>query len=590
MPLVSASDVSSKTFDYIIVGSHLQTAGLTLANRLSEDPNICILVLEAGPANINDPAICTLRNCLHFVLSPDFDPSASSVPQKHANGVEYAWPRGKTLGGSSAINFMVWTRPPKQELDDLEKLGNPGWNWETLDKSLKKIEGYVKPSAEAVKKYDLKVENWTNGADGTLSHSFQGNIIHADVVWRDVGYFLPTGVFFTTNTIDPVKHTRSYSTTAFYLPAKDRKNFLVVVDSLVSRLITKMSANGMVVAQEVEFINGGETHTVKIGKEVVLSAGALKSPQILELSGIGRKEVLDKAGIPIVIDLPGVGENLQEHIFTGVSFELKNDVDFDTVDLLRDPEHLKKHLDLHEEGKGLFTTGILGFSFAPLQRYSPRADAIHREAIEKFENNKDQYPPGLRDQLKIQTDRLKSGGPGCELVTIPGFLSFPNPPKSSTKYWTVLSAQNHLFSRGNVHITTKNPKVDPAYDPHYFEEKIDLDTFVETIRFIRHLKEVAPFKDIVVAEVNPGPNCTTDEQIADWLKNYMATTYHTAATCSMLPKDKGGVVDPELKVYGTSNVRICDLSILPLHFASHPQVTIYSFAQRAAEIIRGTAA
>ncbi|KZV71755.1 GMC oxidoreductase [Peniophora sp. CONT] len=598
MPILPINEIENKTFDYVVVGGG--TAGLTLAVRLSEDASKSVLCLEAGGANLNDPAILRPASWGSHFSNDQYDWNHKTVAQKSANGIQYSWPRGKGLGGSSAINFMCWTRPPAKEIDDIERLGNPGWNWKNLDASMKKLEGYIAPTEEIAKKQGLKVETWNHGTSGTLHHSFPGHFVGADKAVQDAllnsGFKHakdplggdPAGVYFSTQSVDSKTYTRSYSASAFYIPAQNRKNLTVTVDALVSRVVTEQ-VSGKAKATSVEFLNGDKTYSVKVGREVILSAGALKSPQILELSGIGKKDVLESVKIPVVVDLPGVGENLQEHVYIPLSFELDDDVPFDTVDLLRDAEAVAKHLKLHDEQKGLFTAGIMGFSFGPLQLHSKRADEIHQAQIKKIEANKDKYPPGLYEQYQIQVQRLKDGAPGCEIVNVPGFLSFPNPPKPNKKYFSLLPAMNHQFSRGWTHVISKDPKIDPAYDPAYFSEDIDLQTFLECVKFVRSLAKIAPFSDMVVAEANPGPNCTTDEQLTEWLKSYMATTYHTAATCSMLPREKNGVVDPNLVVYGTSNIRVCDLSILPLHFASHPQAAIYTFAARAADIIMGKA-
>ncbi|VDC02256.1 unnamed protein product [Peniophora sp. CBMAI 1063] len=598
MPILPVNEIENKTFDYVVVGGG--TAGLTLAVRLSEDASKTVLCLEAGGANLNDPAILRPASWGSHFANDKYDWNHKTVAQKSANGIQYSWPRGKGLGGSSAINFMCWTRPPAKEIDDIERLGNPGWNWKNLDDSMKKLEGYIAPTKEIAEAQGLKVETWNHGTSGTLHHSFPGYFIGADKAVQDsllkAGFQHakdplggdPKGVYFSTQSVDSKTYTRSYSATAFYIPAQNRKNLTVTVDALVSRIITEQ-AGGKVKASSVEFLNGDKTYSVTVGREVILSAGALKSPQILELSGIGKKEVLDSVKIPVVVDLPGVGENLQEHIYTSLSYELNDDVPFDTPDLLREAEGVAEHLKLHDEQKGLFTAGIMGFSFGPLQLHSKRADEIHAAAIKKIEANKDKYPPGLWEQYQIQIQRLKDGAPGCEIVDVPGFLSFPNPPKPNKKYFSLLPAMNHQFSRGWTHIISKDPKVDPAYNPNYFDEDIDFQTFLECVKFVRALSKISPWSDMVAAEANPGPNVTTDEQLGEWLKKYMATTYHTAATCSMLPKEKNGVVDPNLVVYGTSNIRVCDLSILPLHFASHPQAAIYTFAARAADIILGKA-
>ncbi|TFK47587.1 alcohol oxidase [Heliocybe sulcata] len=568
-------DVPGKTFDFIVIGGG--TSGLTLAARLSEDPAVSVLVLEAGKANIDDPF---LRN--HFG-NPTYDWAFKTAF------------RGKGLGGSSGINFLCWTKPPAAEIDDIERLGNPGWNWKNYETYSHRTETCIYPTPEIVTKHGLKIEGWKNGTTGPLLTSFPAKINAAELkiqqtllnVGLPAAKKPPCGVFFSTNTVDPKTSTRTYATTAFYLPNVDRPNFSVLVEATVNRLITTNNGDGLVVATGVEFKHNGQRYTVQAGKEVVLCAGGLKSSQILELSGFGNPSLLESLDIPVVLPLPALGENVQEHCFTGVTWELREDVTYDTIDILRDPKGAAEHLELHAKNEGIYTLGMVGFSFVPLTMLSKRADAIYKAAKEKIEKNASKYPPGLLEQYRIQLERLDRGAPGCEFISFPGFLSRPNPPQPGKRYLTILVLQNHFFSRGTIHVKSKNPDDDPAFDPHYFEEEIDRLTFVECVKFARNLSKTAPFKDLVVQEVNPGPEITADEEIEDWLKSYMMTTYHTIGSCSMLPKDKGGVVDPKLKVYGTSNIRVADLSVLPLHFASHTQSTAYALGEQAADIIKG---
>jgi len=150
-----------------------------------------------------------------------------------------------------------------------------------------------------------------------------------------------------------------------------------------------------------------------------------------------------------------------------------------------------------------------------------------------------------------------------------------------------MTALNHPFSRGTIHVASADPGLPPACDPHYLENDFDIQLLVEGLKFIRRLKEVEPFKSMIVTEVDPGNNVQTEEDFRTYIIRELGTVFHTAGACSMLPREKGGVVDPTLKVYGTANVRVVDLSIVPLHFASHPQASVYGIAEQAADIILG---
>ncbi|KAJ7597992.1 GMC oxidoreductase [Mycena floridula] len=603
MPLIDISqvEVEHKSFDYIIIGGG--TAGLTLAARLAEDENISVLVLEAGNANENDPAICRPAQFGSQFGKDAYSWSHATVPQKHAAGRSVGWFRGRGLGGSSGINFSAWTQPQKQDIDDWEGLGNVGWNSERFFKyASRTISFKARDMTESLHARGV-TDDWMPPpkSDGHLQLSFAKTLPDIDVKFQQslINAGMPRakaplsgdpyGTFFTTNTLDPVTNTRSYSGSVYFAHHQGLQNLSVLVQAYVTKVVLS-ELQGEQVATGVEFMFSTEDQkrVVHAKKEVILSAGTLKTPQILELSGIGRKTVLENFEILTLIDLP-VGENVQEHMYVGMTVQLKDDVADETLDELVVDGGLQKHIDLFAEGRGVFTMGIVNFAFFPLSDVSSRAKEIRDAgiAVSQRKMKSGEYPIGAVTSLQMQANKLSRPALDCEITTMPGFLSGPNMPAAMKKHFTIFSMSNHALSRGTIHLKSKDPRVDPAYDPCYFENPADLELLIELFKYTRKVSQQSPFKDYLDCEVNPGPNVQTDEEIGDWINQTFGSTWHTLGACSMLPRSKGGVVGPDLKVYGCKNLRVVDLSIAPLHVSSHTQTITYAIAEQAADIIKG---
>ncbi|KAK0219879.1 hypothetical protein IW262DRAFT_1460990 [Armillaria fumosa] len=592
MLFVEISDVDRKTFDYVVVGGG--TTGLVLAARLSENASVSVLVLEAGEANLDDSLIMRPGQYGHTFGKPRYGWTFKTVPQKFANGKECFWARGKGLGGSSAMNFGIWSKPPREDINDWERLGNHGWNWETYEKYCNKAASYV-----PLESFAQCGTTWQDPRGiGPLKITHPKIVPDVDVKLQEAFVNLgiplasapdrgePSGAHVALNTVDPEMHTRTYSTTAYLQPNISRPNLLVLTNAYACRVITNTEA-ALLTATGVEFSYGEENvvHVAHASKEVILCAGALKSPQILELSGIGRPEVLSNIGISVKLPLDGQKICVQPEL--KLHKELKDDVPDKTFDMLRDPEQAKEQAELFTKGEGVSMMGIVNLTFAPLHSVSPRAaELIDNEKYIIEENIKARnYSPGLVDQYRLMLERLDRKEPGWEFLGMPVHLSSLQPSEPGKKYYSILPISNYTFSRGTIHVKSDDPMVDPIFDPHYLEHDIDLQGLVDMVKYTRKLCDTAPFKDFLAAEVVPGPEVQTDEEIITWLKKAISTVFHVAGSLSMLPREKGGVVDPELKVYGTTNIRVADLSVVPLHFSAHPQATVYIIGEMGTYLI-----
>ncbi|KAJ7061697.1 GMC oxidoreductase [Mycena amicta] len=596
-------------YDYIIIGAG--PSGLTLANRLTEDPHTQVLVLEAGSAHLSDPLIDIPGFLGSTVGNASYDWLFRTVPQTHANGNTFVMDRGKALGGSTAINFMAWGRPAENEIDSIAELGNPGWSGADLFKYMRKAETFTPPDPTYAAANNLTFIPRAHGSHGPLHNSFSRFISDAQKPWlvalaklgvqhvedalsgEDVGAWMaPASIDGTPGTI-----TRSYAASAYYAPIAHRPNLVVLTEVEATRLLlSETRGSDKLVATSVEVLVSGEAEdriphsiSVKRGAEVISCAGTIKTPQLLELSGIGNPNLLSALGIDSKVDLPGVGEGVVDQVFFGVSYELANDSTI-TLDDLRDPDFLTAALAEYEASKtGIMTIGITGFALLPLQTLVGEQLArslIDAQATRVLSNNasatqKEKWElilSGLREPRRRGL---------VELVAFPGFFTTASAPQPGKKYLTFTGNLHFPFSTGSIHVTSNNPTEQPAIDPRYYEEDFDLEVLVHTLKFLRRLAGTEDFKDILATEVDPGIDVQSDDAIRDYIKNHGGPEYHTIGSASMLPREKGGVVSPEFKVYGTSNVRVVDYSILPLQISAHPMSTVYGIAEKAADVIRG---
>jgi len=591
--------VANKTFDYVIIGGG--TAGLVLAARLSEDPEVTVCVLEAGDANLNESGILVPAQYGRLFGNPQYDWGFSTVAQTHANNAIVTWLRGKGLGGSSAINFAFYHRPPAFDIDAFERLGNPGWNWDRFLEYSKRVETFQPPTPEEVEKYNLHYNAEYHGSNGPLRVGFSSGVSPSHLVFQETFNNLDIetqkdnmngnlcGTWMGLATLDKDTGNRSYSANAYYAPNASRQNLKVLTGASAHRLLFAPAEQPEgVKATGVEFIHDKNAFEVQASKEVILSAGTLKSPQILELSGIGDPSILKPLDIDVRVDLPGIGSNMQEHVLVGVTFELENPDQWETRDASRsEPESAREQFATFASapvGANPLARGAA--AFVPLKTINVEAaEAIIASITSKLEK---QDNPAVREQWALQLEAIKDENtPDCEFVTSLGYIATEHAPDTKKMYFTVVAALNHPFSRGNMHITSNNPEDHAAMDPHIFEQDEDALMLLEMMKFVRRLPETEPFKSMVAKELNPGAEFATDEDLMVYIKKYLSSVWHTAGTCSMLPQDKGGVVDSRLKVYGTTNVRVVDLSVIPLHVMAHTQATVYALAEQAADIIKG---
>ncbi|KAA1101134.1 hypothetical protein PGT21_008317 [Puccinia graminis f. sp. tritici] len=575
----------SDHFDYIVVGGGL--AGLTVASRLSENAKLTVLVLEAGGTGIGNPGI-SIPGLITTTLGTEIDWKYSTIPQEGANHREISYPRGKVLGGSSALNFIISTRAEADDYNTIERLGNPGWGWSEIDRASKKSEKLITPPVDSGYIFNSK----NHGTAGQVTNSFPkyipphfkpylsasasaGHVIQND---DPFGGKLE-GAYIFPSAIDS-NGSRVTSATAYYIPNQSRSNLVVRTDCEVNRLILQEndSRSGIKVLG-VEYLSDGTLSRVMAKKEVIMSAGSIGSPAILERSGIGKESVLKPLNIPITLNLEGVGSNLSDHLFVLATYRLKpghRTVD----DLSRDPQYASEQRLIYEQsGGGLYSHAVSILDFQSLK------SIVNEDEMQQGLKLLEQCPSYMTSkQFQAVVDRIKNGVV-IEFFLLNAFLEFDVPANRDTSYLTVGVILQHPLSRGSSHIKSQDPSAAPLIDPQYLMHPFDAWLMVQGAKHTRTIMGQEAYKDIIVDEHYPGPSVKTNEEWEKSIRSRLSTSYHPFGTCSMLPQDQLGVVDPQLRVYGTQNLRVVDASILPIQLSAHPAMTVYAIAEKAAEMI-----
>ncbi|KAJ8091683.1 hypothetical protein PM082_020918 [Marasmius tenuissimus] len=594
------------TVDYVVVGGG--TAGNALAVRLAEKGH-SVLILEAGKDVSAEPEVRMPGLFLPNHMNPERNWMFMSTPQTHLNGRQIFLPRGKSLGGTSNINFMQLNRPSAHELDDAFKaFGVDGWSWVDLLPYYRKFEKlnatssvdtYIIPSDHAhgnsgAVEATLPVETTV-----TRELFFKAmNEVGLDTN-HDATSGKNVGVWNSFQAIDS-NGSRISSDTAYLKPNLSRlPNLHVATEAYATRvLFTKSTGETLPTAEGVEYIQNGEKRTIKANKEVILAAGSYHTPQLLELSGIGDPKVLAKYGINTVAESRYLlfGEPLkaaadytltQEHVLVPLVFELASGVD--TFDRLLDPavavEEQRKYL---EGGKGKLAVVPLSYAVVPGDKvFSVEEKATFGDAIKEISQTTDH--PFVSKMANLHRKWLDDGAAFLEVLELSAFYpssSAPAPGPGKT-YVTFLCALQYTASRGTVHITSNNPEDKPEVDPEFLSKDSDLEALLAGVKFVRKIVGTKAFRDSVVGEVAPGKDGDDDEKLKEYIRTNLGVTYHPVGTAAMLPKELGGVVDRNLKVYGTENLRVVDASIFPIEFSVHPMATIYALAEKAADIIGG---
>lgn len=566
------------------------TAGAALATRLSLGlKHSCILLLEAGP-DAPDELKINVPGMKGSTLGTVYDWNFTTVPQTHDNDRVWTAPRGKVLGGSSALNLMTWDRASTGEYDAWGELGNPGWNWDSMIKNMKKVENFTGANTDT---YGSKGV----GHKGPVQTVINRYIPEQQLRWIPTLEGLgvpknleslggdPIGVMWQPSNVDASNYHRSYSANS-YLPIAGH-NLIVLTNTRVSKVNLKKFGK----KQRATGVTLSDGTVLHASSEVIISAGTIQSPGLLELSGIGQKSVLKAAGVKQKINLPGVGENLHDHVRIQTSYQLKPE--YTSLDIFKyNATYAAEQLQLWKDNQlSRYDYTGSGYTFVNWDQINASSTMVPlaKKAAAASKS------ATVKKQLEYATDKAV---PQVEVIFSDGYTGFKGYPAATSplfgkNFFSLIIGIMHPFSRGNVHITSSDPTVNPRLDPKYFSTEHDIQAGVEAIKFARHIATSQPLADAWVAEYEPGLDVipgdgTGNAEDAAWREfalNTSASIFHPVGTCAMLPLAKGGVVDERLVVHGTTNLRVVDASVIPLIVSAHIQTAVYGVAERAAELI-----
>lgn len=496
---------------------------------------------------------------------------------------------------------MVMMYPSQENIDAWGKLGNPGWSWDTLEPYFRKAATVTPPGENA--RTVVGVDDWYDpalgGGDGPLQVTWgEGYFENLQGAWvkafEKLGLKMTgdprsgnaIGGFQNMQAVDPRTKTRSYPPTAWYgASTRARENLVVLTNTLAKKIVTKKDGEDVVATGVVIQTAGGEEQLMHATKEVILAAGVFQSPQILELSGIGGRKLLEQHDIPVVLNNENVGENLQDHAIVAQLFEIKDGVY--SLDRLRDPDFRMEALTLFAtNGTGALAQAQLASAYTPFMDLDgPMSPSAVKQMLDAhLSDNTNKEFDVLREGMELDNYNQ------VQYHLFPATLTAPDAngevPAFTTPHIAAMALLSHPFSRGSVHIVSGDVGDKPSWDPAFLSHPLDIEILARSIQFTEKIVSTAPFADSLTGKRFPDVVGDTLDKAKEIVREVTISSFHPSGSLAMKPREDGGVVDERLVVYGTRNIRVVDASIFPLEPSGNILATVYAVAEKAADIIK----
>jgi choline dehydrogenase len=534
---------SNQRFDYIIVGAG--TAGCVLANRLSQDPSKQVLLLEAGKKD-NYFWIDIPVGYLYTIGNPRTDWCFETEAEPGLNGRSIGYARGKVLGGCSSINAMIYMRGQQSDFDHWAELGNRGWGWQDVLPIFRRSENYQHGADDF---------HGGNGEMRVEERRVNWEILDA---WRDAAEECGIPKIDEFNRGDNFGNAyfqmnqrngkRWSAVRAFLDPIKDRANLTILTEASVRKICFDDNA-AEPTATGVAVLHGGHEHVFAANNEIILAAGAIASPQLLQLSGIGAAEALHKHGIETLIERPGVGENLQDHLQIRTIYSVDNTI------------------TLNQKARTPWGMALMGLEYF-LRKTGPLT--MPPSQLGAFAKS-DPSQPSANIEWHVQPLSLDKFGSPLH------------------KYNAITPSVCNLrpSSRGEVALKSNKPDDAPAIAPNYLSTQADLDVAVAGLKFTRKIMAAPALAAFNPKELKPGSEVTAEEDLQRAAGDLGTTIFHPVGTCKMGPvHDTSAVVDDELRVHGVHGLRVIDASIMPTITSGNTNAPTVMIAERGADFIR----